>query len=293
MQERHLNIKGHELVVYEYNADKNNIPLIFIHGITGNIGFWQGAQIPLMEQAHWFSLSLPGHYPAKMAGDFQPEDLTAEMIAEVMSEAVSQLTAGKAAILVGHSTGGFAALCVAYHRPELVKSLVLVDGFAVGKWYGTFYPAQLIAQLGNTAFWLYWKSFTFAAFAFRIAYMMLGSNWQALNASSAFQNSARDSYPNTHKLDIRAMWMFFKRMPKIDIRAWLPQIKVPVTIIHGKRDSIIPPKHAEEMQKLLPNQSFHWIDDSGHIPMFENTVAYNAALTSALEGAMLETRARA
>src|SRR5688572_49075 len=116
MQERRLSIKGHELSVYEYNADKNNIPLIFIHGITGNIGFWQGAQIALMGQAHWFSLSLPGHYPATLTNDFQLENMTAEMIAEVMIEAISQLTGGKRAILIGHSTGGFAALCVAYQK---------------------------------------------------------------------------------------------------------------------------------------------------------------------------------
>jgi pimeloyl-ACP methyl ester carboxylesterase len=89
------------------------------------------------------------------------------------------------------------------------------------------------------------------------------------------------------------MWIFFKRMPQIDIRAWLPKIQQQVTIIHGNRDSIVPPKHAEEMQKLLPNNSLCWIDESGHIPMFENAAEYNAALTSALEGAMLETRARA
>jgi pimeloyl-ACP methyl ester carboxylesterase len=293
MQERRLSIKGHELAVYEYNEDKNNIPLIFIHGITGNIGFWQGVQIPLMEQAHWFSLSLPGHFPAVMAKDFQPEDMSAEMLAEVMSEAISQLTGGKAAILVGHSTGGFAALCVAHHRPELVKNLVLVDGFALGKWYGAFWPAQAIAQLGEKAFWLYWKSFSFGLSAFRLAYMLLGTNWKALRNNPAFEQSVVEGYPAMLRLDVRAMWIYFKRMPQIDIRAWLPKIKSPVSIIHGKRDSIIPPKHAEEMQKLLPNQRFHWIDESGHIPMFENPSAYHAALTAALEGAMLETRARA
>lgn len=293
MQERRLSIKGHELVAYEYNADKNTIPVIFIHGITGNIGFWQGAQIPLMANTHWFSLSLPAHYPAKFPPNFQLTDLTAEALAEVMSEAVSQLTGGKAAILVGHSTGGFASLCIAYHRPQLVQSLVLVDGFAVGKWYGTFLPAQAVAKLGAGVFNLYWKSFTFVEFAFRLAYMMLGANWKALRASSAFEKSAVESYPYVQKLDVRSMWLFFRKMPEIDIRAWLPKIQQPVAIIHGNRDSIIPPKHAQEIHALLPNNTLQWIDASGHIPMFENYPAYEAALSSALEGAMLETRARA
>lgn len=293
MQERRLSIKGYELVAYEYNADKNTIPLIFIHGITGNIGFWEGAQIPLMADSHWFSLSLPAHYPAKFPANFQLEDLTAESLAKVMSEAVTQLTGGKAAILVGHSTGGFVALCVAYQHPELVQSLVLVDGFAVGKWYGTFLPAQAVAKLGEAMFRLYWKSFTFQESAFRLAYMMLGANWKSLNASPHFQASVKSSYPNTQKLDVSSMWLYFRKMPQIDIRAWLPKIQQVVTIIHGKRDSIIPPRHAEEMQNLLPNSKLHWIDNSGHLPMFENIPAYEAALTTALEGAMLETRARA
>jgi pimeloyl-ACP methyl ester carboxylesterase len=293
MQEHRLSIAGQELVAYEYNAEKDNIPLIFIHGITGNIGFWQGAKIPLMETVNWFSLSLPAHYPANFPANFQLSDLTAEMIAEAMSEAINQLTGGKAAIIVGHSTGGFVALAIAHHRPKLVYSLVLVDGFAVGKWYGTFRPAQLIAQLGQTAFWLYWKSFTFAAMPFRVAFVMLSSNWISSWKSQIFRLVAKAAYPDSQKLSLRSMWIYFHQMPKIDIRASLPKIQAHVTIIHGKSDSIIPPAHAEEMQNLLPNSELHWIADSGHLPMFENTAAYGAALTSALEGAMLETRARA
>jgi pimeloyl-ACP methyl ester carboxylesterase len=293
MQECRLAIKGHELVVYEYNPEKESIPIIFIHGITGNVGFWQAAQIPLMEQAHWFSLSLPAHYPSKAPSNFSLENMSADMIGEVMGEAVKQLTGGRKAILVGHSTGGFAALCIAHHAPELVHQLVLVDGFAVGKWYGAFAPAQFVARFGETAFSLYWKSFTLSPAAFRLAYIMLSSNWTRIGAVPAFQKSAAESFPYTIKLDIHAMWLYFKRMPKLDIRAWLPNIQQQVSVIHGNCDAIIPPKHAQEMQKLLPNAKLYWIEKSGHLPMFENFPAYEAALTSALEGAMLETRARA
>ena len=293
MHECRLAIKGHELLAYEYNPEQETTPIIFIHGITGNVGFWQAAQIPLMEQAHWFSLSLPAHYPSKAPAKFELADMTAEVIAEVMSEAVNQLTGGKKAILVGHSTGGFAALCIAHHYPELIQNLILVDGFALGKWYGAFAPAQFIAQLGETAFKLYWKSFTLSPALFRIAYTMLSSNWNSIGTVPAFQKSAAESYPYTIHLDIHAMWLYFNRMPKIDIRVWLPKVQQQVSIIHGTRDWIIPPRHAEEMQKLLPDAKLHWIENSGHLPMFENTPAYEAALTSALEGAMLETRARA
>jgi pimeloyl-ACP methyl ester carboxylesterase len=293
MQEHRLSIAGQELVAYEYNSEKKTIPLIFIHGITGNIGFWEGAQIPLMEQAHWFSLSLPAHYPASFPANFSLQDMKPEMLAEVMSEAVHQLTGGKPAILVGHSTGGFVALCVAYQCSELVHSIVLVDGFAIGKWHGTFRPAQLVAQLGQTAFWLYWKSFTFAALPFRVAFVMLSSNWISSWKSPIFKALANAAFPFTQKLNLRSMWLYFNRMPKIDIRAWLPKIQQPVAIIHGRIDIIIPPAHAEEMHKLLPNNQLYWIAESGHLPMFENTAAYEASLTKALEGAMLETRARA
>lgn len=293
MQEHRLSIAGQELVAYEYNAEKDTIPLIFIHGITGNVGFWEGAKIPLMDTSHWFSLSLPAHYPATFPANFALQDMTAEMLASVMSQAVQQLTGGKPAILVGHSTGGFVALAVAHQRPELVHSLVLVGGFALGKWYGTFYPAQLIAQLGEIPFWLYFKSFTFAAFPFRIAFAMLSSNWINAWQSPIFKALADAAFPFAQKLNLRSMWFYFNRMPKIDIRAWLPKIQQHVAIIHGKIDIIIPPAHAEEIHKLLPNNELYWIADSGHLPMFENTAAYEASLTKALEGAMLETRARA
>jgi pimeloyl-ACP methyl ester carboxylesterase len=288
MQEHHLSINGHHLLAYEYNPDKATVPLIFIHGAIGNTGLWEETKIALMDEAHWFSLTLPAHYPARFPTNFQSEDFTAEMMADIMSEAISQLTDGKAAILVGHSTGAFAAFCVAYHRPELVKSIVSVDGFAVGKCSGAFRSAQDVAQRGKTAFWFYWKLLSLGFASFQLAYRGMA----AISGSAAFEKTANEAFTLNQKLNIYAMWIYFERLFQMDIRAWLPKIKMLVSIIHGKNDSVILPEHALEMQTLLPNSQMLWID-SDHNPMFEKFPAYEAALTSALEGAMRETRARA
>ncbi len=48
--------------------------------------------------------------------------------AEDLAAVLDQLAPGRRCVLAGHSMGGFVAVTLAAHRPELVRALVLVDG---------------------------------------------------------------------------------------------------------------------------------------------------------------------
>ena len=74
---RLIDIKGHTLAAFGYNEEIDSIPIIFIHGFTASIAFWKRCQVPLVdEQFQWYSLSLPGHYPAMLPEGFEDPDLT-------------------------------------------------------------------------------------------------------------------------------------------------------------------------------------------------------------------------
>lgn len=51
---------------------------------------------------------------------------------------------------------------------------------------------------------------------------------------------------------------------------WLEKIKVPVVVIAGKEDQLIPVKESTEMAKKLPNAILELIDHAGHLPMLED-----------------------
>jgi len=42
------------------------------------------------------------------------------------------------------------------------------------------------------------------------------------------------------------------------------EIRVPVFVFHGRRDAIVPPKHAEQWIEILPHARPVWFEDAGH-----------------------------
>ena len=88
---KEMNIGGHKIVAKVFNEDKTGIPVIFIHGITATIDFWEPVQTPIFEKRfRWYSLSLPGHYPAQLPSQFHKESLTADMVAQVLKASLTK-----------------------------------------------------------------------------------------------------------------------------------------------------------------------------------------------------------
>ena len=86
-----MNIRGHKIVAKIFNEDKNGIPVIFIHGATSTIDFWEPFQTPIFNNHfRWYSLSLPGHYPAQLPSQFHKESLTADMVAQVLKASLTK-----------------------------------------------------------------------------------------------------------------------------------------------------------------------------------------------------------
>ena len=158
-----LTIDGHTIVALAHNEDRETVPVILIHGITSSVDFWHTAQTPIFNDSFpCYFLSLPGHYPAMFPDDFERETLTPEMIANILTQAIRELVGDKKVLLLGHSTGGFSALCIASYCPDMVAGLISVSGFAHGRWIGGLGAMQLLirwgGKLGEMAFKAWYSS---------------------------------------------------------------------------------------------------------------------------------------
>jgi pimeloyl-ACP methyl ester carboxylesterase len=60
----------------------------------------------------------------------------------------------------------------------------------------------------------------------------------------------------------------------------LASIKLPIVIIHGDADALIPIDRAREMKHALPQAGYFEISGSGHVPMMEKPSATAEALKS-------------
>lgn len=46
---------------------------------------------------------------------------------------------------------------------------------------------------------------------------------------------------------------------------WLGAIDIPVTLLWGREDRILPPEHGRWLHEHIPHADLHWIDDAGHL----------------------------
>src|SRR5690348_5298886 len=87
----------------------NGVPIIFIHGITHNQYNWLDFPQQFTSLGRVITLSLPGHFPSRFPSKFWQGTLTDSWVGDTMAAALEQLTGGEPAILIGHSTGGYAS----------------------------------------------------------------------------------------------------------------------------------------------------------------------------------------
>ena len=281
--ERRLHVDGQELVALEYNPDCGGVPVIYIHGIASSVLFWEnGAHLtPLLNERHWFSLSLPGHWPARFGANFAESDLTAERITAWLTAAIRQLVGDQPVMLVGHSTGGFAVLALAAQNPGLATAVVSISGFVQGRWGGILRPLQLLARGGTIGRALFKFNMTVSSISPAIYHQVSGqyaSDRRAYFAYPGLRETTTRLQAAARQLDLNGLAAYFSRMPDVDIQSWLPRITVPVLALTGDADHIVPPKQAGKIAAGVPGATLVELPGAGHMPFVERPQAYSAVM---------------
>lgn len=279
-------IEGHKLVALGFNTELTNVPIIFIHGITASVNSWTLGTPAILAEYPWYSLSLPGHYPAEFPSDFKPDELTPELIARLLATAVSQLTKSQPAIIVGHSTGGFAALAIAAQYPELVAGVVCVSGFVQGTWNSALGLLQKLASNGRLGQALFNANFSLMARS--KSYYRQGIGLDAKDKQAVFNHPEFESFialnhPDVQKLSAEAMSVWFQKMRQTDITEWLPRITAPALVMFGDSDPIVPPAQGRAIAARIPHGQKVIFPDIGHLPTAECSDAYQKGLVAWLE----------
>ncbi len=237
---KEIDIGGHKIVAKVFNMDKTGIPVIFMHGVTATIDFWEPVQTPIFKKRfRWYSLSLPGHYPAQFPNEFHKESLTADVITQVLMTAIHELVNDQPVILAGHSTGGFAALSIAASKPEIAAGVISISGFAQGKWTGALGIFQKLARFGIIGRLLFKISFNILAsnrWIYRFGVGLYAKDRKALYSNTDFNTVLDIAYQGTKELDLNAMIPYFNRLPDIDITELLSNITSPTLALAGDSD---------------------------------------------------------
>lgn len=218
-------------------------PLLYLHGANG-----APAVLPFMQKlAERFDVLVPEH-PGFGASD-EPEWLeNIHDLAYFYLDLLESLDL-RGVHLVGSSLGGWLALEMAIRDTSRVKSLILVGpaGISVpGVMPGDIFlwsPEELVRNL-----------FFDAALAEKI--LALPQTPELLDTS----------LKNRHTV-ARLAWE--PRLHDPFLAKWLPRVRVPVKIVWGENDKILPMAYAQEFKRLMPQAELEVVPRCGHLPQTE------------------------
>lgn len=275
-----LELRGGELdgLSLHYVALGRGPAVVMVHGLGGFAESWRHNVEALASRASVFAVDLPGFgQSAKPPGRYRLTDF-----AKAMHGFIEALGLGPLSI-VGHSLGGAVALTYALTYPRRVERIALVGGLVPGCGYRFSWPARLAAVQGlGEALALCGCAPLYRASIARCFAAPIASEVDFLvDAYYAARTcpEAKAAFLAT----LRAMTVDLAEHAN-DYRRALASLDIPVLLIHGRQDRVVPASHCAEAARALPRAGVRWIERCGHFPQIEHSATVNAWLGDFLVG---------
>lgn len=261
----HLQINGANLYYEEHGAAQEAI--VFSHGLL-----WSGHmfhdQISVLKNRHRciaFDFRGQGQSEVTQSG-YDIESLYADAVALIEALGCSPCH------FVGLSLGGFVGLRLAIRRPDLLRSLILIETSSDPE------PRENIGRYRMLNFIARWIGL--GVVADRVMKIMFGHKFLNDPARATLKHEWKERMVSNHRIGItRAVTAVISRAGVTD---QLSQIKIPTLIIVGDQDVATVPAKAELMHARVPNSKLIVIPGAGHSSTVEEPVAVTTSMTEFL-----------
>jgi pimeloyl-ACP methyl ester carboxylesterase len=269
-QSQTLTLHGHSIA---YVQQGSGPVLLLIHGMAGALDTWRLVIDSLAEHATVLAVDLPGHGSSDPAGgDYSLGSLATFLRDVLMALGHERVT------LVGHSLGGGIAMQFSYQFPEMTERLALVSSGGLGLEVN---PALRAASLPGANLFL---SLTAGA-----TQRVSGFAGPVLRAGRVPSKPGLEelvrSYSSLADADRRSAFLATVRSVvglngqtvRAGDRLHLAS-EIPVLLVWGADDAIIPAEHARAAHELLPHGTLAVFDGVGHFPQVEAPERFVAVL---------------
>ncbi|KAB8143457.1 alpha/beta hydrolase [Chloroflexia bacterium SDU3-3] len=284
-----LHIEDHKLAALALNPDADGEPIILLHGINLSPSFWRTDDL-FTRHGPCHALTLPGHFPGAFPPNMPESALDAASIARLLAATIRQLVGDRPVTVAGISTGGFAALALAAHEPQLVRRVVSISGFAEGGWTGMLGTYQ--AWLRDTPphyrrFRILWQlSHLSQGFFRRFVWPTLVADRATFNRYPQLSTLISHIYADWVHQDMDMVAMYYRRMPDISIADMLPSIRAQTLVLAGDSDPTVPPEQSRLIARLVPGAELAMLEGAGHLLFAERPHMYDTII----EGWLQRTR---
>jgi len=241
--------------------------IVLVHGWAMHSGIWHDFAMQLAQYYQVTCIDLPGHGHSDNLDNF-----TLEQVADALVDAV----ADEQSCWLGWSLGATVVLDIAHRYPERVNSLVLLAGNP--HFTGTEqWPGMKVDLLEAFS-----EQLTLDAPATLLSFLSLQVA-QLPDYKSLFRNLKTAIMARaTPNLDTLQGGLAI--LKQADLRPALAEVKMPILVLLGTRDTLVPIAVGEAIKALAPTIQVTIIDKAGHVPFLSHPQIVLEAITEFMDG---------
>ncbi len=229
--------------------------LVFVHGLSGSSSAWRPYEEALGGRYNLLFFDLRGH--GKSVKKNRRGYYLLDNIADDICALAKRFGLGRF-ILIGHSFGALLALDFAGKHPGMAEALVLLaPDYRIGKTLRIKIARPFLAFSKI----LYFKPFKERA-------------GEQIDYYSRFPNTGdwnvKRIYTDIKNTTLRVYCECLRQAQDFDAQNLIPDIKIPVLVIHGKKDTVFPLSDSEAMVKKMPRARLKILPEVNHILVMNN-----------------------
>jgi pimeloyl-ACP methyl ester carboxylesterase len=258
----------------DFGGPETGPAVVLVHGLGGSHLNWDLFAPLLTPHARVWALDLPGFGRSEPGGRTASVSANAAALQRFLAEVV-----GEPAILVGNSMGGMLSILATGERPEAVTGLVLLDPAVPG-------PRRALDPLVALMFAIY--AVPFVGERFMRMRRTRQSELARVREMLTLVGVDPDTVPPAvidrsvtllqEREDVEGMDRAFLAAARsllrllVDPRRYrkaMASIRVPVLLVHGERDRLVPVAAARDIARRHPSWRYIELPDVGHVPQLQ------------------------
>jgi pimeloyl-ACP methyl ester carboxylesterase len=258
----HIDIPTAKLRVFAAGRGK---PVLLLHGGGADSALlsWGAVFDAVAEHARVFAPDWPGY------GGSDPVHgvLTGELLVRVVEELRAELDL-ETVVLAGISLGGETSIGYALAHPRRVESMVLIGSGGMQRrapYHALAWPMLHLPVIGRVMARAQWRLLERSRSLLGVSLKALLPSWEEI--PDPLVDLIRAELDSRANPDVFFEWQRDEVRPgglKTDYTPRLPQLRMPVTLLHGDRDIAVPVKNARRAAELIPTCDYHEYPGCGH-----------------------------